>query len=137
MSNRPFTDEQRTELLTNPYTHSISDSNAIKFTFEFKQYVWEQLQNGLKPKEIFQNAGYDYNALGKTRVHHYVNTVRLEGHSQEGLHDTTPKASQKAFKKTQDKAAIKELQGRVYHLEQQIEFLKKIALLDKMNESEK
>lgn len=137
MGKHMFTEEERNELLSNPFTLCITDSGFVKFTFAFRQFVWQELQNGLKPKQIFEKAGYDYKLIGNARGQKYVYRTMDEGMSETGLIDKTPKPSNKDFSKKQTKAAIKELQDRVIYLEAQIDFLKKIAQMEKMHESKK
>lgn len=137
MVKHAFTTEERNELLSNPFTLYISESNFVKFTFEFKQFVWQEVQNGLKPKQIFEKAGYNYKLIGNARGQRYVYRVRDEGNSKTGLIDNTPKVTNKGLTKKQSQAAIKELQDRVLYLEAQIDFLKKIAQMEKMHELEK
>lgn len=136
-TERVFTKEERAELLSNPYTLYITEHGKICFTFEFKQFVWQEIQNGLSPKRVFEKAGYDYKLIGYSRGDRYVENVKAEGNSEAGLIDKTPKTAHKNFTKKHSQAAIKELQDRVLYLEAQIDFLKKIAHLDKMNELEK
>ena len=133
MGKHKFTVEERSELLSNPFTLYITENSVVRFTFAFKQFVWQELQNGLKPKQIFEKAGYDYKLIGGARGQKYVYKVRNEGTSETGLIDTTPKSGNRGFSKKQAQAAIKELQDRVIYLEAQISFLKKIAQMEKMH----
>lgn len=137
-NQRIYSEEEKAIILSNPYTLSVTDGGGVKFTFDFKIYVWGELQKGRKPKQIFEAAGYDYYMLGPRVALRYATKVRAEGNSETGLKDSTPKYARKnEFRKIQDHAAIKELQERVIYLEQEIEFLKKISILESMEKSGK
>lgn len=137
MGKHVFTTEERNELLSNPFTLYITEKDKVQFSFAFKQFVWQEIQNGLTPKRIFEKAGYDYKIVGYARGQRYVDRVKAEGNSETGLVDKTPKVANKGLTKKQSQAAIKELQDRVLYLEAQIDFLKKIAQMEKIHELKK
>ena len=137
MGKHVFTTEERNELLSNPFTLYITEKDKVQFSFAFKQFVWQEIQNGLTPKRIFEKAGYDYKIVGYARGQRYVDKVKAEGNSETGLVDKTPKVANKGLTKKHSQAAIKELQDRVLYLEAQIDFLKKIAQMEKIHELKK
>ena len=53
-----FTEEEREELLANPYTDSITPGGTIHFTLAFKEYAWKQKRKGKRTMDIFEAAGY-------------------------------------------------------------------------------
>ncbi|UNT92174.1 HTH domain-containing protein [Allobaculum sp. Allo2] len=68
MTSRRFTDEEIRLLEANPNTQFVSDS-MIRFTQEFKDELWQALQNGSSPKAFFRNKGYDPKILGDSRIY--------------------------------------------------------------------
>lgn len=123
-----FTDEEKAELLSNPYTARVSDSRVI-FTLAFKKFV---IANIDKPKmnapKIFVLAGYRKGLINAGTMRYTVSRIRAEAASAEGLKE--PKTVKKYTpRKKHTETEFKELQNRVTILEQQIEFLKKSQFL--------
>lgn len=132
-----FTPEQREILQANPFTLYVDD-RQIRFTLEFKQYMLvEREKNGTPWKEVFRKAGYDPEILGEARITKAVSSVRKEAASERGLHETSSKKRLiKIDEKQKDKKAIRDLQQEVIRLRQEIEFLKKIQMLDVLKEND-
>ena len=128
-----FTPEQQRELASNPYTLTVTDQQ-IKFTVEFKRYLLKALSDSsIRELQIFRNAGYDPDVLGRSRVDAIIRRVRKEAASEKGLRETaTPrdKLLEEDLSKKRTATAIRDLQEEVIKLKQQIEFLKKIQILD-------
>ena len=88
----------------------------------------------MKSPEIFRRAGFDPEILGKPRMYAAVKSIKIEAASPEGLHEPRcmskeerlAKFASDDYSKKQTRVAIRELQNKIVHLEQQIEFLKKI-----------
>ena len=134
----PFTKEQKEALQSNPFTLSVNDYQ-VRFTVEFKRFLLaEREKNGTPWKEIFRKAGYDPDIFSKGRFDAIVRNTRMQANSPKGLRETTPsKALEKEKEKKQTAKAIQELQNEVIHLQQQIEFLKKIQMLKVLEENDK
>lgn len=131
----PFTDEQIQILSQNPYTHTVSP-HRIAFTIEFKKFFVEQMNiPGMTTKKIFLAAGYDLNLFTKEALDGIRRTILSESRSPEGFKpgrglshaEKTAQFAAKDLSKQNTDSSIKELQDRIVHLEQQIEFLKKIS----------
>ncbi|MBQ9611857.1 MAG: hypothetical protein IJV14_04635 [Lachnospiraceae bacterium] len=122
-----FTDDQKAELLSNPFTFRITDCTVV-FTLAFKQFVISKTDiPGMTARKIFQLAGYS-DGLFTPKVRRYiVSSIREEAASPEGLKE--PAAHKDPVKKKHSETEFKELQERVAILEQQVEFLKKTRLL--------
>lgn len=134
MRYEPFTKEQIEILKHNPYTALISETR-IYFTMEFKLFALKEIQNGLNSIKIFEKAGYEPTVLSKQRMYSTIKNIKREAASPEGLRP--PRGTKQAerfakeeLSKKKNSTAIKELQERIVYLEQEIEFLKKISLLD-------
>ena len=132
MTNKKLTPEEIDTIRKNPYVVSVC-STKITYSLAFKEFALEQSQNGLSSIEIFRKAGFDPEILGKPRIYSALKHFKREAASPEGLREPRGKSREERlaeFAKTdlakkQTKTAIRELQDRVVHLEQQIEFLKK------------
>lgn len=123
-NSRRFTEEEKIELLSNPYTARVSDSR-VYFTLAFKKFVLESLgKPGMTHRKIFIEAGYRDGIFSRYTIKAYVNRFRAEAASPEGLKEPRPAKSTKHRKKHTE-TEFKELTERVRLLEQQIEFLKK------------
>ena len=99
-----------------------------------QKFAVEQSLKGIKSPEIFRSAGFDPEMLGKPRMYAALKKFKKEAASPEGLREPRGKSREEKLaefaksdlSKKQTKTAIRELQEKVIHLEQQIEFLKKI-----------
>lgn len=132
-TNKRFTEEEIALLRTNPNVTTVS-SNMLSYSLEFKQKAVEQAKTkGMTSFKIFTLAGLPPELLGKPRIKSAMKSFKREAASPKGLHEPRGKsreARMEAFAKEdlakrQTKVAIHELQNKVVHLEQQIEFLKK------------
>ena len=132
-----FTPTQKEILQANPFTLFV-DERQIRFTLEFKEYLLsEREKNGTPWKEVFRKAGYDPDILGEQRITKAVTSIRKEAASERGLHETISKKTQvKINEKQKEKVAIRDLQQEVIRLRQEVEFLKKIQMLKKLEEND-
>lgn len=137
----PFTPEQIQALSQNPYTHAVSAAR-ISFTLAFKEFFCEQSRiPGMTTKKIFLKAGYDPSWFSKSTLDAIRRTILKEASSPEGLKpprglsyaERSALFAKQDLSKQRTDATIRQLQERIVHLEQQIEFLKKISHLLKPN----
>lgn len=130
-----FTEEEREELLANPYTDSITSGGAIRFTLAFKEYAWRQKRKGTRTVDIFEAAGYRRELLSPVNMRSIMHRIKEEAESEEGLQaPRTKKAHARNLDKMQTKTAIRHLENEVEYLRQQMEFLKKLIELDRAEE---
>ena len=130
MASHRFTDEERAELLSNPYTARVTPYRVF-FTLAFKQFVMDHIDlPDMTAAKVFRLAGYS-DGLLSLRVRRYtVSMIRKEAASENGLQEPAlPKTHRHREKHTETE--FRELQERVVILEQQIDFLKKSQLLRK------
>lgn len=121
---RYFTEEQKAELLSNPYTFRVSDCR-VYFSLSFKQFVMENIDKpGMNSTKVFRLAGYRDELFSHDYKKQIVKAIRKEAASPEGLKAPIPQ-NRYVEKKKHQATEIKELQERVAILEQQIDFLKK------------
>lgn len=130
MALQHFTQEQMEQLRANPYTYSVSPGQ-IYFTKEFKEQFYRLRQNGMLPRKIVKELGYDPEILGSQRISgisHLINKARRNGTPfTEGrtvdtgiLDQEDPPITAENFRK---------LQHEVQYLRNQIDFIKKISIL--------
>lgn len=123
-SRHHFTDEERAELLSNPYTFCVSDCKVV-FTLAFKQFVLREIDKpGMTSARVFQKAGYRRELFSDVQRRYTVRAIRLEAASEKGLQEPKPARKNTPAKKHAS-TQIKELEERIMILEQQIDFLKK------------
>lgn len=127
MSNKSvhrYTDDERAELLSNPYTFHVSDCKIV-FTLAFKQFVLREIDKpGMTATKVFQKAGYRPELIPDYRRRSIVRQIRKEAASEKGLQKPKPVKENTVAKKL-DSTRIKDLELRIRVLEQQIDFLKK------------
>lgn len=133
MTKQRFSQDEINLISQNPYVVSVC-STKITYSLAFKKFAIKQAQEGIKSTEIFKRAGFDPEMLGKPRMYAALKTFKKEAASPEGLHEPRGKSKEERlakfakedFEKKHTKVAIRELQQKIVHLEQEIEFLKKI-----------
>lgn len=132
-TNRKFTEEEMKILRENPNIVSVSPTK-LTYSLAFKQKaVAESEKTGMTAVRIFALAGLTPELLGKPRITAAMKSFKKEAASPEGLREPRAKSAEarieafakKDLAKKQTKTAIRELQDKMVHLEQQIEFLKK------------
>lgn len=124
-----FTEQEKTELLSNPYTARVTDYR-VEFTLEFKQFIIENVDRpGMTYQKLYELAGYRPGLFKKRTRNGQIQRIRDEAASPEGLQP--PKMPKVQKRKKHSDTQIQELLDRVELLEQQIEFLKKSQHLKK------
>lgn len=127
-----FTDEEKAELLSNPYTARITEC-SVTFTRAFKQLVMDNIDlPDMNARKVFRLAGYSDSLFTPNVRRYVVSTIRKEAASEKGLQEPKPVKSRIPGKKRSG-ADLRELQERVTILEQQVSFLKKSQLLKKQD----
>lgn len=133
----PFTPEQIEALKGNPYTHSVTGMR-ISFTLAFKEFFYEKSKiPGMTTQKILREAGYNPAWFSRSALDQLRRRIRAEASSPEGFKsprglssaEKTAQFAARDLSKQKTDSTIKQLQDRIVHLEQQIEFLKKISHL--------
>lgn len=123
-----FSDDQKAELLSNPYTARVSNCK-VTFTLAFKQLVIDNIdKTGMTASKVFELAGYSKELFSPPVRRYVVNSIRQEAASPEGLKEPKP-VKQYTPRRKHSETEFKELQERVSILEQQVNFLKKSQML--------
>ena len=119
-----FTDEEKAELLSNPFTAYVTDTR-VRFTLAFKKFLLKELDKpGMTLRQAFRNAGYRDELLSPRVRELAARRFREEAASPQGLKEPAPHKENQSDKKHQQ-TQIREMELRIRKLEQQIEFLKK------------
>ncbi|MFX3673338.1 MAG: HTH domain-containing protein, partial [Paenisporosarcina sp.] len=89
MTKNFLTPNQQNELKKNPYVKAVSEK-AITYTDEFRRLFISENEAGKLPRQIFEEAGFDIEMIGMTRVQKSANRWRTAYRSQgvTGLEDT-------------------------------------------------
>jgi len=133
MPAKPFTDEQVKILIENPNTEYVN-TFIIRFTAECRANFIEGLKAGKHVRILFQEAGYDYDMLGKSRASTFASRMRKEaklgrkptaGYKERKRH---PDLSD--YKDMAPEEAMSHMQNEILYLHQELEFIKKIIELD-------
>ena len=67
MSKLTFTPEQLEALQNNPYV-DVATERRISYTLAFKRRFVDEYRQGKNPRQIFKDAGFDVEALGRKRI---------------------------------------------------------------------
>ena len=106
---------------------------SLTYSLAFKQKAIEAASRGITSTKFFASEGLDPAILGTPRIYAAMKSFKKEAATPEGLHEPYGKSredrmasfAKKDLATKHTKTAIRELQNKVVHLEQQIEFLKK------------
>ena len=129
MSKRIFTKEQIEELLKNKNITKCS-KRSITYNKDFKIDALSKYKEGFSPKEIFKDAGFDLDLIGKEspkyNIHRWkktFNTKGIEYLSKEtrGKNGGRPKSN---FDNEKEK--LKYLEHKIAYLEEENRFLKEL-----------
>jgi len=130
-----YSNEQIRVLEQNPYTHMVSPY-VLVFTLAFKEFFMSQVHvHGMTTPKILKAAGYDPKMFTRETMDSLRKRILKEASSEEGLKPPRGMSQSerimayaaKDLDKQRTSTSIKELQSQIVHLEQQIEFLKKIS----------
>ena len=121
-----LTEENLKELRKNKYVLE-SDEIRIIYSNEFKLLFIEQYQNGVLPKQIFRNAGFDPKMLGAKRIERCTARWRvlLNGGKIEIPPDIKQIAIAKKKKKKEVNRKIRSQQTKIERLLKENDLLKK------------
>lgn len=122
-----FTNEQMKILLKNPNVEEIS-SNTVKYTSAFKQLALKLNQKGISPKQIFKDAGFDLNIIGKNAPQQCIGNWK---HKEKLAKNTNIKYLEKQSKTNK---ILKSVLEENKYLKAEIEFLKKLQALSVLAE---
>lgn len=120
------------ELNEHPYVERVTEW-TVCFTAEFKKHAYDEYYRGKSMQEIFTEAGFDVNILGKHRVQSFREHLIEKADEENGFVDKRKDKNLQAPLSTEAQMMkrIRELEHRNAYLEQENDFLKKIQELEK------
>ena len=106
---------------------------TVSFTQEFKRLAYDEYYRGKSTREIFAEAGFDVEKLGKKRLENFRSHLMKKAEEESGFADKRRDKSLQAPLSTEGQLQkrIRELEHRNAYLEQENDFLKKIQELEK------
>ncbi|MFC0301694.1 HTH domain-containing protein [Virgibacillus soli] len=134
MSKKLFTDQEQKLLMKHPYVKAVSEK-AITYTDEFKARAIKEYEEGKFPHQIFEDAGFDLEIVGKQRAKSALDRWRTayQKNGVAGLEDTRKYSSGRPLKRElsmEEKYARLEAQNALLRAEN--ELLKKIDLAERL-----
>ena len=129
---KSFTPEEIEILKKNKYTAYV-DEKVLRLTVAFKIAFMELYRQGVPPRKILPDLGYDLEIIGKSRLNGISQQIRRQAESDTGFHqggagkrtlEETPPEEKAALT---DRQLINRLQGEIIYLRQELEFIKKIT----------
>lgn len=129
MASRHFTEEEMATLRTCPFVLDVNP-NFVYFAIEFKELFWTALQKGEQPCDIATSLGVDPDILGKTRLSGLTSSIKRDGKAGKGFKNVSSYRLDDK-RNINPEVKIRYLEQELAYKNQEIEFLKKIALLDK------
>ncbi|WP_334313221.1 HTH domain-containing protein [Terrihalobacillus insolitus] len=126
-----FSDKQIEKLRRNPYVDKVSNKD-ITYSEAYKQHFMHELDQGKFPTQIFREAGFDTQVVGKQRIKSFSNRIRKMADRIEGFTDLRTQLSGR--RQTKERAPDEEiayLQHQVALQKQQIDALKKMNFINR------
>ena len=141
-----FTAEQLKELTDSPYVAYVS-SKTVSYTKAFKVTAWQRYCDGIDPMQVFSEAEFNTDTLGRERILGFFKLLRqakgrgfefTEGNDPypDNNEDapsmpTPPRRANKGHPTLMSESEINHLATKVAYMSQEIEFIKKIILAEK------
>lgn len=128
----PLPKEYAEVLKEHPYVEKVTACTII-FTPAFKRIAYEEYCSGKSMQEIFRDAGFDVETLGKKRLSNFRNMLLEKAETNPEFEDQRRNNCRREAQSTEAQMAkrIRELEHRNAYLEQENEFLKKIRSAEK------
>jgi hypothetical protein len=128
-----FTEPEIEILSASPHVRKVTEK-TISYTPEFKALFWEKYEAGNSPPDIFEEAGFDLDILGDSRIFGLLTAIRRE----KVIAEQTEKIASQGSAATSNKKIIGEinekeirkLMHQVAYMSQELEFIKKIMKAD-------
>lgn len=141
-----FTAEQLKELTDSPHVAYVS-SKTVSYTKAFKDAAWQRYCDGIDPVQIFADAGFNVETLGKSRILGFFKLLReakakgvpFTESSEPYQSDaektysfpTPPRRANRGRPPVMSDSEINKLATKVAYMSQELEFIKKIILAEK------
>ena len=131
---KEYTPKQVKELKSNPYTLKVT-KNKLYFTIKFKEVFWISYQAGNAPRKILTDFGYNLEYFGQKQIDSIVQRVKKEALSGNGFTEGENRQRRVPMNATLEEElsspqSIERMQNELLYLRQEVEFLKKIIIVD-------
>lgn len=134
MSNTLFTEEQLAALRSNPNVRKATPK-SIQFSERFKLDFIDQYDEGKLPSQIFRDAGFDVEAIGRKRLKRaYANWLHKRSL---GKSVTSGKVGRPLERELSDKEIIERQRAEIEMLRQENDFLRQIRRLERRHQPSK
>jgi hypothetical protein len=133
MSKKIFTEKEIEILKQNKYVKRVGPK-GITYTDEMKQLVISEIEKGMFPIEIFENAGFDISIIGQERARSSIKRWKAAYNKSGvlGLQDTRKKSSGRPLQRELSLEEENErLKAKNKFLEVQLEFQKKLDMIER------
>ena len=133
MQKRKFTEEQRQELQKNPNVKKVT-SVGVLYSDTFKKEALELYEKGMAPNDIFSQAGFNIETIGKENPSKILSKWRC-GIGYKPNQKNSELSIKHPIKLSSDKCTytdkeIKKILARNRYLEAENDFLKKLKALE-------
>jgi hypothetical protein len=133
MSKKIFSRQEIEILEKNKYVKRVSEK-ALTYTDELKHYAIEQSEKGLMSTEIFEQAGFDLNIIGRTRAIKAVDRWK-KAYKKSGVMGLRDSRKGKSGRPLERELSLEEQlereKAKNKFLEVQLEFQKKLDMIER------
>ncbi len=131
---REYTAKQIKELGKNPYVFKVT-KHKIYYTVKFKEDFWISYQAGNAPRKILSDFGFDLDIFGQKQIDSLVQHIKKQALSGNGFTEGENHTKRISVKATAEEElsspqSIERIQNELLYLRQEVEFLKKIIIMD-------
>jgi transposase len=135
MAKVVLTEKQIEVLLKNKYVKSVNKAGNIVYTDEFRIYFINENSKGKFPRVIYEECGFDINAIGQKRIESSGTRFR-NAYRKDGMNGLISKSNRKKTKDINNKDLTIEERYKLLLVENEMlkaeyEVLKKIDLLER------
>lgn len=129
---KTFTSEDLALLRKNPYVKS-ANAQRIRFTVAFKEEFWDRYNRGEIPREIIRSMGIPPEIMGAGRIRGVVKRLKDAAASGTGFTEgyEWQDKNAPAVESHPVSVRLKRLEHELAYMKQELEFVKKITLVDR------
>ena len=137
---KEYTPKQIKELKANSYTFRVT-KNKLYFTSKFKEDFWNSYQAGNAPRKILKDFGYNLDYFGQKQIDDLVQRIKRQALSGNGFTEGENRQRRVPMKATSEEElsspqSIERMQNELLYLRQEVDFLKKIIIVDNSRKKE-
>lgn len=129
---KEYTAKEMKLLKANPYTFKVT-KHKLYFTAEFKEAFWTGYQAGNAPRKLLEDLGYDLGMFGQKQIDSMVQSIKRQAQSGYGFSQGENRSRRMKDHRAVSKdcpEGMERVWNEVKYLRQEVEFLKKIAVVE-------